>query len=277
LYVAIILPDGRPRAADSLRVIYGVGNAGSTFQIMFPRGQDVGQFLALIKAERNEDDLCAVYLDGSLLDNGDMFDDWWDRGAVFRVTDSVSEPPAPLDFSSASVVAPERPPLSFHRASTAGAVLSGNSSFSRPRATTRSCTATGSISRTASPSTACGIGSGVPDGAELLVYLPGGLPFLGGTLRDCCEACGGRVRRHRIYAVLTRPLRGAGTEAIREVCDASAPNARLYLSPLFDSSQRGLVNIGLGQESFRPRGPGCTHTILDQQQNRRRRSADFAG
>jgi hypothetical protein len=42
----------------------------------------------------------------------------------------------------------------------------------------------------------------------LLVYLPGGVPFLGGTLRDI-----------------------------------SAPNARVYLSPLYDSSQQGLADI----------------------------------
>jgi hypothetical protein len=56
----------------------------------------------------------------------------------------------------------------------------------------------------------------------LLVHLPGGLPFLGGMLRDSSEACGGRVRKHRIYPVLARPLRGAGTEVIREMRDVSA-------------------------------------------------------
>jgi hypothetical protein len=35
----------------------------------------------------------------------------------------------------------------------------------------------------------------------------------------------------------------AGREVIRKVRDISAPNARVYLSPLYDSSQQGLTDI----------------------------------
>jgi hypothetical protein len=105
-------------------------------------------------------------------------------------------------------------------------------------------------------------GTGLPADVELLIYLPSGLPFLGGMLRDCSEACGGCVRKHRIYAVLARPLRGAGTEVIREVRDVSAQNARLHLSPLFDLSQRGLVNVALLLEHFQHEGPKTEKILL---------------
>jgi hypothetical protein len=86
-------------------------------------------------------------------------------------------------------------------------------------------------------------GTRLPDDAEVLLYLPGGLPFLGETLRDYYTACGGVVKKYKIYAVFTRPLRGAGREVIREVCDISYPNAKLYLSPLQSSKDSGLVDI----------------------------------
>jgi hypothetical protein len=81
-------------------------------------------------------------------------------------------------------------------------------------------------------------------------------------LRDYSEACGGRVRKYRIYAVLARPLRRAGTEVIREVRDVSAQNARLHLSPLFDSSQSGLVNIALLPGYFQHDGPKTEKMLL---------------
>jgi hypothetical protein len=105
-------------------------------------------------------------------------------------------------------------------------------------------------------------GAGVPADVELFVHLPGGLPFLGGMLHDYSEACGGRVRKHRIYAVLARSLCGAGTEVIREVRDVSAQNARLHLSPLFDSSQRDLVNIALLLWYFQHDGPNTEKMLL---------------
>jgi hypothetical protein len=81
-----------------LRVTYGVGDNDKTFLVMFSPGQTVGKFLELVKEKQHQDDLCAVYLDGALLDNGDMFDDWYrkETDAVFRVTNPPTDPPAPV-------------------------------------------------------------------------------------------------------------------------------------------------------------------------------------
>jgi hypothetical protein len=215
-----------------------------------------------------------VYFYSGLLDNSDMFDDWWQQRAVFRVTDSPMEPLAPLDVSSPSIVPPEAdgavfvvPPgpdpghgfvgefLIFPTASYDSLVYGDRVDLED------NMTVDGVRNRILSVLRGRP-GASVPADVELLVHLPGGLPFLGGMLRDYSEACFGRVRKHRIYAVLARPLCGAGREVIREVSDVSAQNARLHLSSLFDSSQRGFMNIALLLWYFQHDGPKTKKMLL---------------
>jgi hypothetical protein len=69
-------------------------------------GRKLANSSLLSEGKQKEDDLIAVYLHSGLLDNGDMFDDWWQPRAVFRVTNSQVESLAPLGVSSPSVVPP---------------------------------------------------------------------------------------------------------------------------------------------------------------------------
>jgi hypothetical protein len=76
-------------------VTYAIGNSDKTYLLHFARGQEVGAFLELVKTKHKMSDLCAVYRDGVLLDNGDLFDDWVQKTSVLRVTNSPTEPPEP--------------------------------------------------------------------------------------------------------------------------------------------------------------------------------------
>jgi ubiquitin-protein ligase len=102
----------------------------------------------------------------------------------------------------------------------------------------------------------------LPADYELLLYLPGGLPFFGETLGDYYNACGGDVRNHRLYVVLTRPLGGAGRDRIPEVCNLAFPQMSLFLSPLYESSQGGLTKMACLLGYFQHDGPKTEKTLL---------------
>jgi hypothetical protein len=60
---------------QSTLVIDAIDNASQTFQLLFPRGQLVGDFLELVRSKRELPDLRAVYLEGGMLDNEEVFND----------------------------------------------------------------------------------------------------------------------------------------------------------------------------------------------------------
>jgi hypothetical protein len=84
------------RLIAKIRVTYAVGTAEKEYLIMFPKGRTVGDFLELITEKQKDSDLCVVFLDGAEIPNDDLFDDWFDPDAVFRVSNSPEfSPPIP--------------------------------------------------------------------------------------------------------------------------------------------------------------------------------------
>lgn len=100
----------------------------------------------------------------------------------------------------------------------------------------------------------------LPAGYALLLYLPGGMPWLLGTLREW-QAANGSINRFRLYVVLTRPLPGNARHAIGEVCDASPAN-KLFLSPLYETPQAGLAEMAALLGYFQHNGPRTEHMLL---------------
>ncbi|OHT11426.1 hypothetical protein TRFO_19161 [Tritrichomonas foetus] len=80
-------------------------------------------------------------------------------------------------------------------------------------------------------------------GYRLLVYLPGGLPFLGGQLNDFY----GKEEIPIIpviYGILTREITDELLNSnIAELCNVSDHNRKLMLSPLVDSTDKGLSDM----------------------------------
>lgn len=79
-------------------------------------------------------------------------------------------------------------------------------------------------------------------GKQLIVYLAGGIPFIGGTLTDFYN--NKDIKSKNIYGVLTRPVSDTIlNELYPEICNASDSYHKLLISPLCDSSSRGLSDM----------------------------------
>jgi hypothetical protein len=85
---------------------------------------------------------------------------------------------------------------------------------------------------------------GVPRDAQLQLYLPGGIPFSGRSLRDFFTVPTFSRSQRFIYAVITRQIPDAVlTGGIDEVCDASTESRRLVLSPVVASTDVGYSHV----------------------------------
>lgn len=79
---------------------------------------------------------------------------------------------------------------------------------------------------------------------DLIVYLAGGIPFLGGTLADIYTESSGRQVKPYIYGVLTRKVSDQDLNEIHYgLCNASNDKQKLLLSPLCDSELSGLYDM----------------------------------
>ncbi|KAK8884978.1 hypothetical protein M9Y10_044105 [Tritrichomonas musculus] len=78
---------------------------------------------------------------------------------------------------------------------------------------------------------------------QLIVYLSGGLPFIGGTLGDVYLNKDPKFD-NVIYGVITRKVSDIVLKSsYPELCNISDPDRKLLMSPLCDSSDRGLTDI----------------------------------
>jgi hypothetical protein len=81
-----------PESSD-LCVKYAIGNEKKTYVQMVSREMTLGSFIQVIKEKRKAPDLFFAYLDGGLLDNGDLVWEWFSPEYIFRVTNSDVEAP----------------------------------------------------------------------------------------------------------------------------------------------------------------------------------------
>ena len=81
---------------------------------------------------------------------------------------------------------------------------------------------------------------------QLLIYLPGGIPFKAGTLADIFSNKNlfNKKTKKFIYGILTRPLSDTILNGeCKECCDVSNEERKILLSPLVDSTTRGLTDV----------------------------------
>ena len=80
-------------------------------------------------------------------------------------------------------------------------------------------------------------------GKQLLVYFPGGIPFISGTLADIFAKKNFNAKRV-IYGALTRCVSDATlNNSFLELCNISNPERKLLISPFVDSTDRGLSDM----------------------------------
>ena len=79
---------------------------------------------------------------------------------------------------------------------------------------------------------------------DLLIYLPGGIPFLGGTLNDIYPHGTGPDVKPYIYGIVTRPVPEEKlNESILELCKINEESHKLLLSPICNSTPKGLCDM----------------------------------
>ena len=79
---------------------------------------------------------------------------------------------------------------------------------------------------------------------DLLIYLPGGIPFTSGTLEDVFSTYSDPKVKQCIYGIITRPISDDDLDKIyTNLCDICSPQRKLLFSPICDSTYDGLCNI----------------------------------
>lgn len=237
------------------RVSYTLEADPTKFLIMVEKGWLVAQFLDAVRDKKKMDDLCKVWKDGISLPLEDEFDRWWEEGKIFRVT-SQDVIPEPLE--------PAPPPatgtLTGTRTTTVGGgtgtvvrlnpvkfpydVFTNVSEDSFKRGDKidieHDCTVD-QVKEKVEALLRNMRGVDIPEPHELHVFLPGGLPFLHGTVQDWYDATD--VNRHNLYVVVTRPLGDAVDRVITNVADCSSDFMKSLLSPLYDSTPQGYFEM----------------------------------
>jgi ubiquitin-protein ligase len=99
----------------------------------------------------------------------------------------------------------------------------------------------------------------LPANIEFHIFLPGGLPFLSGTLDDFYEAVGNSACNHRLYVVVTRRLGDLSTSVLRETCDCTKA---ILLSPLYECTREGIADIGCFIGYLQHSGAKAEHMLL---------------
>lgn len=78
---------------------------------------------------------------------------------------------------------------------------------------------------------------------KLIVFLPGGLPFISGTLGSIYDTEEIKVK-NVIYGVLTRNITDRALNSpLGEICNVNNFENRILMSPLVDSTERGISDI----------------------------------
>ena len=76
---------------------------------------------------------------------------------------------------------------------------------------------------------------------ELILYLPGGIPFLKGDLSTFFEYVD--VVKRNIYVVVTKPMKEKLNQPVLEPCSCKSCDDQLMLSPFFGSTRDGYIKI----------------------------------
>ena len=249
-----------------LSVLYTVENDDTPTKTVFARGQRVADFLDFVRERKSNEDLCAVWKEGVPLPLEDMFEDWYEKGAVFQV---VSEGVRPLPLVESRVdppvdppVEPPVPPPPRRDGYTIYTNLTENSFKNGDAIDLEDMCTVAQLKEKAEELVRNMEGAVLPEPHDLHVFLPGGLPFLNGTLGDWCAAAK-NVSKHNIYVVVTRPLGAAVNRVVNELTDCSSDEMRLLLSPLCDSSPQGYAEMACLLGYIQHGGPQ-SETLLKQ-------------
>ena len=243
---------------DKLRVKYTVENDPERrFMSMFDRGRTVADFLDFVKEKQKNDDLCQVWRAGVSMPLEDIFDIWHGPEFIFQVTSEGVDPEPVADEPPAGEEGGELTGTRTTKASTRGGVQPPNPKKASYTIYTNVSEHSFKEGDTIDIEHECNVeqvkekieqllrnmeGVVLPDPHELHVFLPGGLPFLNGTLYDWCPMATD-VAKHNIYVVVSRPLGPSVNRVVDELADCSSDEMKRLLSPLHESTPQGYAEM----------------------------------
>ena len=218
-------------------------------------------FVDLVREKRSMDDLCAVFKDGQALPLEDQFDTWYEADKVFQVTSAGVEPlPLGDPQESTEQPPPPPPPPTPKDTYTVYTNLSENSLKRGDRIDVDPQDTVEQVKEKVEALLRNMPGVDVPEPHELHIFLPGGLPFLRGTLQDWQDASD--FQKCILYVVVTRPLGDAVDRVITNVVDCSSDFMKNLLSPLYDSTPLGYFEMACILGYFQYDGPQTQDLFL---------------
>lgn len=248
---------------DVVRVTYTVEDKPNKYLLLFEKRKLVCEFLDRVRENRSMDDLCAVFKDGQALPLEDQFDIWYEADKVFQVTsDGVTpDPPELLEPPKPPDQPPDDPePPKVPNTYTVYTNLSENSFKRGDRIDVNPEDTVDQVKEKIEALIRNMTGVDVPEPHELHIFLPGGLPFLRGTLQAWEDAS--EFKKCILYAVATRPLGDAVDRVITNVADCSSDFMKSLLSPLYDSTPLGYLEMACLLGYFQYDGPQTQDLFL---------------
>ena len=224
---------------------YSVEGDPKVYITKIEQDKTVAGFLELVR-ERANRNLCAVWKGGARLPLEDQMSSWCEWSSVFCVAGEGFDPPPSSPRTTYLIYTN----LTRHSLQKGDAIdLDDTWTVDQVRKKIE-----GYLTELATFENAF-----VPNPHDIYVFLPGGLPFLSGTLGDWCSA---RETSCRIYVVVTRPLGASVSRVISELTDCSNAEMQRLLSPIHDSTAQGYAAMACFLGYIQHGGPQIQRLFL---------------
>ncbi|OHT16596.1 hypothetical protein TRFO_41707 [Tritrichomonas foetus] len=266
-----------------IKINYLIDGSEHPSLIMVDQNSTVAEFLDKVKESQKNDDLMAVFLNGRKLDLGDLLRNYTkDTKDLFVVSDDPNKEPDEITNTGALVPTPEDEVLQkveekvkesitkvtatqreefkmknnyqIYTTASLESMTDGHVREFRLRDTFNTV-------RDTIMDLIRGLDvDDIPDDFEILIYLPGGIPFVSGSLEEWYDVTD--VAHHRLYVVITRPIGDIIDSEIPEPCNSRNPFNKVALSPLYNSTQAGLDQIACFLGYLFHEGTNAEHLLL---------------
>lgn len=243
----------------SIKIIYGVDQCEKTFVIRVPKGTTVGEFLELARNKDKNPNYRTVWQDNAKLDDVEVIDDIYTPNDFIMISTTEQAPDAfnesitnPMqdredednDLMRSITHAHHYPTIdrleetdkfTVFVTGSAKAMLNGiKIEFSKNDTKDNVINKIkGALDRFDDLI--------IPQDYELFVFLPGGIPFLSGTIGEYTDST--VISHPHLYAIITKQLGNLVKQVIENVCDCSSDEKKLLLSPICESTKDGYSQI----------------------------------
>lgn len=242
-----------------IKISYGVDDQQKTFVIRVPVDATVGDFLDLARQKDNNPNYRTVWQEGALIDNAEIINDLNANDDLLMISTTDEAPAAvndtivnPLNIDMdddndliRSIAPAQRYPVieAIDQLTQYTLFISGSAR----------CMLNGFLLEFDKNDTPNDVINKIkdnlnqindliiPPNPEIFVFLPGGIPFLSGTIGDYTDST--VISHPHLYVIITRHIGNLVNRVIDNVCDCSNNDMKLLLSPICESTENGYSQI----------------------------------